>query len=418
MAYLSLIALYFSVTNLVPVSAIGFAPIVLCWWRFFGRAYPDFMGPLFAFSAYAALSTLFYDPASFIEYDFYRHDGNFFVSYAPIFAGCVYVHRWDLNKVLKWFFVSAVLANLPYYGWYLMQNGLLSIFSHPTDTFGSYFVARNAAGGFLAMLFCLGVACYVNDRSRVLLALLAFNFLMLVSTYSRGSMLGVGVMFLYLVLGRRRWMLAFMIATFVAASLAIAIHYTNPNVDYMGYAFTIYDPSPKAGNLHIRYEWLWPRALAYFLQSPVFGLGFGSFDDQIPQVVNYFGLFGRPVDALVIHSDSHAHNSYLNFLAELGVVGLILFIRFYWVLISWCQRGALFALENGRTNFVAFRFVELSAVCVLAMATSEHRLTTPSNVLILSLVVSLLVASRTYAMPASLLPSLSGNRGSRELGPA
>ncbi|AWV05046.1 O-antigen ligase domain-containing protein [Burkholderia sp. JP2-270] len=394
MPYISLIALYFSVTNLVPVSAIGFAPIVFFWWRFFGRTYPDFIGPLLAFSAYALASTLIYDPASLLEYDFYRYDGNFFVSYAPIFAGCVYTHRWDLNKTLKWFFISAVFVNLPYYAWYLMQNSLLSIFIHPADTFGSYFIARNAAGGFLAMLFCLGVACYMNDRSRVLLALLGLNFLMLVSTYSRGSMVGVGVMLLYLSLGRRRWILALMIAIFIAASIAIAIHYTNPNVDYMGYAFTINDPNPKAGNLQVRYEWLWPRALAYFLKSPIFGLGFGSFDDQIPQVINYFGLFGQPVGSVTVHSDSHAHNSYMSFLAELGIVGLFLVIRFYWVLISWCQRGAAFALENGRFNFVPFRFVELSAVCVLAMATSEHRLTTPSNVLILSLVLSLLVASR------------------------
>jgi O-antigen ligase len=279
--YISLIALFFSVTNLVPLSAIGFTPIVLCWWRFFDRKYPDFMGPLAVFTAYAALSTLLYDRASFLNYDFYRYDGNFFVSYAPIFAGCVYSHRWNLNKVLKWFFVSAILVNLPYYAWYLAENSLLSIFIHPADTFGSYFIARNAAGGFLAMLFCLGVACYMQQRSRILLALLALNLLMLLSTYSRGSMLGMGVMLSYLVLGRKRWMLGSMMAIFVAASLAVAIYYTHPYTDYMGYMFTINDSNPKAGNLAIRYEWLWPRALAYFRQSPIVGLGFGSFDDQI-----------------------------------------------------------------------------------------------------------------------------------------
>jgi O-antigen ligase len=392
--YISLIALFFSVTNLVPLSAIGFTPIVLCWWRFFDRKYPDFMGPLAVFTAYAALSTLLYDRASFLNYDFYRYDGNFFVSYAPIFAGCVYSHRWNLNKVLKWFFVSAILVNLPYYAWYLAENSLLSIFIHPADTFGSYFIARNAAGGFLAMLFCLGVACYMQQRSRILLALLALNLLMLLSTYSRGSMLGMGVMLSYLVLGRKRWMLGSMMAIFVAASLAVAIYYTHPYTDYMGYMFTINDSNPKAGNLAIRYEWLWPRALAYFRQSPIVGLGFGSFDDQIPQVVDYFGVFGQPLGASIAHTDSHAHNSYLSILAELGVVGLAVILRFYWLLISWCQRGAAFALENGRHNLVAFRFVELSSICLLAMATTEHRLTTPSNVLILSLVVSLVLASR------------------------
>ena len=71
MAYVSLIALIFSVTNFVPISAIGFAPILLCGWRFFGRRYPAFVAPLAIFGAFAVLSTLYYNPASFLEFDFY-----------------------------------------------------------------------------------------------------------------------------------------------------------------------------------------------------------------------------------------------------------------------------------------------------------------------------------------------------------
>jgi hypothetical protein len=48
-------------------------------------------------------------------------------------------------------------------------------------------------------------------------------------------------------------------------------------------------------------------------------------------------------------------------------------------------------------NFTAYRFVELSAICLLVMAATEHRLVSPSNVLILSLVVSLLLAWRPPA---------------------
>jgi hypothetical protein len=50
-------------------------------------------------------------------------------------------------------------------------------------------------------------------------------------------------------------------------------------------------------------------------------------------------------------------------------------------------------MEHGR-NFAGFRFVELSSVCLLVMAATEHRLVAPSNVLILSLVISLLLSSR------------------------
>jgi hypothetical protein len=353
------------------------------------------MGPLTALTLYILVSTLLYDPHSLLEFDFYRRDGNYFISYAPIFAGCLYAHRWDMNKLLRAFFVFAVLINIPPYLLYFAQNGLLSIFKHPDDSFGSFFIARNAAGGFLAMLFCLGVACYLQQRSRIMLALIVLNWLMLFSTYSRGSLLGAMAVLPYLYFGRKRLILASLISCLVVASLAMAMYHTEPNINYMGYTFSIQNQDAKVANLNIRYEWLWPRALTYFRQSPLVGMGFGSFDDTIRNVTSYFGLLAVPSDIVVEHSDSHAHNSYLNFLAELGVVGLALLIGFYWKLIKWSQNGAARSalVEHGR-NFAAYRFVEISSVCLLVMAATEHRLVAPSNVLVLSLVISLLLASR------------------------
>ena len=395
MAYISVIALFLTVTNLIPVSAIGFAPIIFCAWRFFGRSYPSFMTPLTALTLFILVSTLLYDPRSLTEFDFYRRDGNYFIAYAPIFAGCVYAHRWDLNKLLRAFFIIAVAINIPPYALYIVQNGLLSIFKHPDDSFGSYFIARNAAGGFLAMLFCLGIGCYLQKRSKMLLLLIALNGLMLFSTYSRGSLLGALAVLPYLYFGRKRVLVATLMAGLVIGSLGMAYFHTEPTIDYMGYTFNIQNQDAKVANLDIRYEWLWPRALTYFRQSPIVGMGFGSFDDQIRNVVSYFGVLAVPSDIIVEHSDSHAHNSYLNFLAELGVVGLGLVLTFYWRLIKWSQLGAArSALTELGRNFAAYRFVELSSICLLVMAATEHRLVSPSNVLILSLIVSLLLAAR------------------------
>ncbi|MBC8746127.1 MULTISPECIES: O-antigen ligase family protein [Paraburkholderia] len=413
MAYLSLLALFLTVTNFVPISAIGFVPLLLLAWRFYGRSYPAFITPLTAFTALAIVSTLLYDPQSFVDFDFYRRDGNFFISYAPIFAGCVYAHRWDLNRILRALFIFAVLVNLPMYVYYIATNGLFSIFVNPADSFGSYFIARNAAGGFLAMLFCLGVACYLQKRSKLLIALLVCNVLMLFSTYSRGSLLGAAAVLPYLYFGRKRWILGSLIAVLLAASLAIAIYHTEPNVDYMGYTFAIHANDAKVNNLNIRYEWLWPRALAYFEQSPLVGLGFGSFDDHIGSLASYFHLFAVPSDIVIEHSDSHAHNSFLNILAELGAVGLTLILAFFWRLIDWSKQGAAYAaLVAGGRQFAAFRFVEISSVCLLVMSATEHRLVTPSNVLILSLVISLLLAARPLAVTAFR----PGPRGARKAG--
>jgi len=69
-------------------------------------------------------------------------------------------------------------------------------------------------------------------------------------------------------------------------------------------------------------------------------------------------------------------------------------------LIRWAANGAADALKEGRHNYVAYLSIELSSVCLLVMSFSEHRLTSPSNVLILSLTVSLLLASRVPDMSA------------------
>jgi O-antigen ligase len=401
MAYLSLFALFLTVTNLIPVSAIGFLPIILVAWRFFGRSYPAFMTPLTALTLFILVSTALYDPHSLVEFEFYRRDGNYFISYAPIFAGCLYAHRYDMSKILRVFFIFAVLINLPPYALYIAHNGLLSIFKNPDDSFGSYFIARNAAGGFLAMLFCLGVALHLQERNRLILALTALNLLMLFSTYSRGSLLGAAAILPYLYFGRKRILLATLMSSLVVCSLLMAYMHIRPNVDYMGYTFSIHNADAKTANLDIRYEWLWPRALTYFSKSPIVGMGFGSFDDTISTVTSYFGLLGVPSDKIIEHSDSHAHNSYLNFLAETGIVGLGLMLWFYWRLIKWSQNGAArSALIEGGRNFAAFRFVELASVCLLVMSATEHRLVTPSNVLILSLAISLLLAARPARVPA------------------
>ncbi|WP_459905870.1 O-antigen ligase family protein [Caballeronia sp. HLA56] len=352
-----------------------------------------------AFAAFATISTIFYDPASLVDFEFYRRDGNFYISYAPILAGFLYTHDLDLNKLLRRFYIFAVCVNAPLYAYYLAHAGLLSILKHPSDSYGSLFIARNAAGGFLAMLLCLGIANYMHKPSKPMLALMGANFLMLWSTYSRGSLLGIVMIVPYIVLGRKRWVLATMIAGMILASLAVAQWHTLPHINYMGYTFAISDPDEKVANLNIRYEWLWPRALAYFEQSPIVGMGFGSFDDRIASYINYFHLFAQPLRITTHHSDSHAHNSYLNFLAELGIVGLVLMLSFYWRLTGWCQRKAQESLLlRGSRDFVALRFVELSSVCLMVMAATEHRLTSPSNVLPLALVLSLVVSSRGLSM--------------------
>lgn len=65
------------------------------------------------------------------------------------------------------------------------------------------------------------------------------------------------------------------------------------------------------------------------------GMGFTSYDDQwvrYNDIIPY--IFSIKMDNVVVHTDSHAHNSTFAILAELGVVGYILFILLFSQILS------------------------------------------------------------------------------------
>jgi len=102
-------------------------------------------------------------------------------------------------------------------------------------------------------------------------------------------------------------------------------------------------------------------------------------------------------------------------------VGLFLMMRFYWELMMWAIKGAKASASDAYTDYTGFVFVELSSVCLLVMSVSEHRLTTPSNVLLPALAISLLLASRlrTATITSGLSQPLvrTGLRGGSKTGP-
>ncbi|HDY6723836.1 TPA: O-antigen ligase family protein, partial [Klebsiella pneumoniae] len=86
----------------------------------------------------------------------------------------------------------------------------------------------------------------------------------------------------------------------------------------------------RVGTFIDRLYYLWPRAFDNFIHSPLLGLGFGSYDDlyyRYSDVIPH--LLAIKEGAMVRHSEAHAHNSTFTILAELGVVGYLLFILLF-----------------------------------------------------------------------------------------
>jgi O-antigen ligase len=81
----------------------------------------------------------------------------------------------------------------------------------------------------------------------------------------------------------------------------------------------------------------WTKAWGHFRRSPVVGIGFGRYNDVNPEFTS-IGIGEVATKAVVYNDDRHAHNSYLHWLAEGGVVGLAVMIVF-WILVARGARG-------------------------------------------------------------------------------
>jgi O-antigen ligase len=137
---------------------------------------------------------------------------------------------------------------------------------------------------------------------------------------------------------------------------------------------------------------LWARAWDLFKISPVFGIGFARFNDVSPftvadEVSGYKGLFALYTGENYVFSSAHAHNSYLNFLAETGLVGLALVLLFWAVCIRILWRGYRNSHDIASKTFL---FSALGGiVTLLSLSLTEHYLSAPTVMMCISVTVSL-----------------------------
>lgn len=393
---LLIIGLFGTMTNLIflsviptLISGILFIFILIKPKKIFIEKYQLFF---YLFFIFAVISTLIYYPESFISYDFYRYDGNFFISYLPLLFFPFISLNTNPSKILRSFaFFVIVVNSLIYFPFLFLTRG--EALFHPAEfgnTFSPFFKATNASGGFYSIIATIFIIFYYNEKKIIYLFCLFLVLMFLWSTTSRGSILGVIVGFIFFYeYKRKRKFLIYLIVSLILIVQLVIIYNTYPI--YKKYLFQSEniaedtrvlienrydDPDTKQANIYIRAFDTWPRATALFLNSPIVGSGFGSvndlpltFDRGIPH------LFSFNDSKKKYFNDSHAHHSYLHFLAEMGIVGLSLFLLFWFNLFKFISSSKFNA------DMVVKDFLHISMFNLSIMSFTEHRITTPSNVL-------------------------------------
>lgn len=386
---LAFIALLGTVTNYIYFSPILTLLVPLCIYVVLKEKLQKPVFWLYIFLSAFLISVALYDFKSLFDFDFYRRDGNFIISYAPLLILPLFSFQFKLHNYFRTFYCFSVGIYAVLFLYYLVNLNFSS--SIHGFVFGGLFYAQNAVGGFLSILGGLGFSYFYHRRNKKELAYFLLVFLALIATYSRGSILG-------LLLGLAAWYLAInkhfktLIALLTVpvlltiGSLMVGYPYFQSEINTGNIVeFEISNEvDQKNANIIIRIFYTFPRAYYVFKQSPVVGTGVGSYDDRPLEIEEVIPYVAYNAQAQKAHTDSHAHHSYLHILAEQGILGLTVFLIF-WLSVFWY-------LMNVRKRRLIRDFLLISYFAITFASFTEHRITTPSMMLPFTISLGLFMA--------------------------
>jgi O-antigen ligase len=358
--------------------------------------------------------------ANLLSFDFLRFDGALLIAYLPLLL--VVDVRLDpafIRRCLSMFltilsfvallglaeFIDGTVVPLGL-AWLPEPLQLLHNASLSTDIFHGLFRAHNAAGAIYAMAALLSFSLLVQEQKPRLFSWpalwLAATVSGLVLTQSRTAyvsfLLTLLIMFFRREFLRRGLKYGILILLPLLYSLLI-----QPELNHRTEQVSNLE-DPNVVTRLVYYQ----RALNDFLQSPLVGTGFGRFNDELKIYSGLPHVFYFVTSGSVVNDDSHAHNSYLHFSAEGGIVGLSLMLGVWVSLFHWVGRQkAIFPSRS-----FGYSFAHAIRACILLeffMSFTEHMMgTAVSSLAILTMVGLLLnLAGWKYRLAALTAPHLA-----------
>jgi O-antigen ligase len=307
------------------------------------------------------------------SYQFLKYDGNFFFCYILFFIFSISFSNFKklANYYFKFIFTIFTIFSLIGITEYFLSSGSLMV--HTEAYAGKiYFAlnfAHNATGSVYAVVCVFLLVFYLKEKMtkpRILFfILLLINLSALLITRSRASYVGFfGVAIIVI------WLHFKSIKKF-SITIGALVVVTVPILFLTGVYNRVIQALDFGGGTTIIRFYVWEKAWYLFSQSPIFGIGYGRFNDifnidiglfNIERLRGYPGIFSIYMDQSYYFNSAHAHNSYLQFLAETGIVGLGLLLIF-WTL---CIVKILKAYNSTKENFTSKVLLSsLSSILVL-----------------------------------------------------
>ncbi len=386
-----IISLFASITNIIPLSAsysiLGICIPFIILKNFLLKEYKinKILFYVILMLGYFFISTLIYYPESLLEYDFYRRDGNVFITFLPLLILLNFSFKINIEYIIKSFIYFATMVNMIFLCIFFVTGG--TIWFYEENTYHFLFFAHNAAGGFLMMLVIFSLSLYLRYKNNYNLFVLFINLLGLYEVDSRGSILGI-IFSILMLCALKKGYEKYLINLFIIVQI-IMYSYIYSYFDSALVDVDIIDNDflGRGGTIIDRIFFLWPRAIYLFLQSPFLGIGFGGYNDLPYNLDGIAGLLMYNAPSIYIFSDAHAHNTFLNVLSETGIVGLIILVMLLLSINSFIK---------SINNKFLFHILYLGLWSAIFSSVTEHRLFTPSQMIPYFIILGLVYVSNSY----------------------
>ncbi|HHT79051.1 MAG TPA: O-antigen ligase family protein [Actinobacteria bacterium] len=331
---------------------------------------------------------------SFLNFNFLRYDGSFFFCYLPFFVFSIIFLNYRKALKIYFYFLFSTFVLFAVFGFIEYSNFLQSVMVKIDDYYvGLMFVAlnnaHNATGSVYAIVSVFALSFFLKGNKKEKIAygaVLALCFIALLITKSRGSLLAFlgGAVFVFLLSSKS--VLKFLRNFFLMGVLIVPVILLTDTLDRIKMIFYAKDLSTLT-----RIS-LWEKAITLFKQSPVIGIGYGRYNDVLWHF-DSLRLTGKPGIAAMYtqqnfaFNDTNAHSSYFHFLAETGIIGLVL------ILIFWISCFTIifkaYRTSNNSFNLKAYLSVLGGILTLFLLSFTENYMTAPTVMFCISVVVAL-----------------------------
>nr|WP_304081720.1 O-antigen ligase family protein [Mitsuokella multacida] len=275
--------------------------------------------PAVLFVAVSGLSVLSSPDRGFSFYNYYNLVGVYVLTYLLI--GQNVREPGQMKSILRMACAAAVIVLLYGYYQFLFGIDISSMKWVDGDAFPelrkrvfSTWENPNILAGYLDIIICLAFGLFMKCRDRERRILLGAFMLAaaacLAMTYARGACLVIAVILAgYGALKDRRVLVACIVVVAVLFALDPMLYERITSV------FTKVDTSTE---MRLAF---WESTVAMIQDHPFLGIGWGAYWMVYPE----YDFYLQGANVLIVH----AHNIYLNYMAEIGIPGAVAFFWFF-----------------------------------------------------------------------------------------